>query len=74
MALVLGVQKDKEGKSSFEHILRQEAKFDADFLFSLDFFDGKMVRNCLNYFFLLNIEYWLEIFLHILEYSSAVFF
>ena len=45
MASALGVQKDKEGKSSFERILRQEAKFDADFLFSLDFFDGKMVRN-----------------------------
>lgn len=45
MALALGVGKDKDGKSSFEHILRQEAKFDADFLFSLDFFEGKMVRN-----------------------------
>jgi len=30
------------GTSSFDHILRQEAKFDADFLLSLDLFGGKM--------------------------------
>ena len=46
MASALGVRKDENSCSSFEHILRQEAKFDADFLFSLDFFNGKMVRNC----------------------------
>ena len=49
MASALGVDIDEKGKSSFEHILRQEAKFDADFLFSLDFFDGKMVRDSLNF-------------------------
>merc|ERR1719378_1580243 len=31
-----------QGTSSFDHILRQEAKFDADFLLSLDLFSGKM--------------------------------
>lgn len=31
-----------KGVSSFEHILRQEAKMDANFLHSLDFFNGKM--------------------------------